>query len=214
MAEWLHANEATRTRGASLRAASVAVLLFHGRGGTAETILEMANQFDHDSVAYRAPQAARDRWFPESWLAPREHNEPWLSSALERVEDEIATVRRHGISLDRIVLVGFAEGACVLTEAIARTGCPCGGVVALSGGLPGQRVDIEIDEESLDGTPVYLSCRERDPQVPVRRMHETAAVFEAMDGAVTERVSAGMAHDVTAADRAVVAEMIADLLTE
>jgi predicted esterase len=188
-------------------------VLFHGRGARADTILEMTEQFDYDDVAYRAPQAADGRWFPESWLAPRAANEPWLSSALERVEDELATVRRRGIPLDRTLLVGFAQGACLISEAIARTSCPCGGLVALSGGLPGEDIVPHAYEGTVDGTPVYLRCRERDPQVPVTRIHETAAVFEALGAAVTERVYAGMAHDVSEADRAVLEEMIVDLLT-
>jgi len=110
MSDTIHADQPTRTAGAPLAEADAAVVMFHGRGATAQSILSFAGEFDHDGVAYVAPQAARNTWYPQSFMAPMEQNEPWLSAALDRVDQAIADVEDQGIPADRIVLLGFSPG--------------------------------------------------------------------------------------------------------
>jgi len=110
--------------------------MFHGRGATAQSILSFAGEFDHDGVAYVAsPQAARNTWYPQSFMAPMEQNEPWLSAALDRVDQAIADVEDQGIPADRIVLLGFSPGRLprLGVDGLQHTR-RYGGLVALSGG--------------------------------------------------------------------------------
>src|SRR5271165_3249222 len=90
--------------GKPLAEASGAVILLHGRGGTAEDILSLANEFYVPSLAYLAPQAAANSWYPNSFLAPILQNEPWLPSALRKVQTTIDMVNARGIPTNRIVI--------------------------------------------------------------------------------------------------------------
>src|SRR5438270_7381284 len=103
-----HANGAVLHAGAPLSGAALAVVLLHGRGGSAEDILGLASAFNLADVAYIAPQAAGHTWYPQSFLAPREANEPYLSSALGKVEAILRSIEEAGVQRDRIVIAGFS----------------------------------------------------------------------------------------------------------
>ncbi len=50
--------------GAPLKTARAAVVMVHGRGSNAEDILGLAGEFGQHDVAYVAPQAPRNTWYP------------------------------------------------------------------------------------------------------------------------------------------------------
>src|SRR5687768_13725903 len=114
-----------------------AVVLMHGRGADAADILGVASHLAHPQVAHLAPEAANHTWYPYSFLAPLEQNEPWLTSALQRVEDVVEAVLAEGIPSERVMLLGFSQGACLTLEAVARRPRRYGAVVGLTGGLIG-----------------------------------------------------------------------------
>jgi phospholipase/carboxylesterase len=149
-----------------------------------------------ESVAYLAPQAARNTWYPRSFMDPIESNEPWLSSALATVEYVCERVAEAGIDPERTVLLGFSQGACLASEFAVRNARRYGGVVAFSGGLIGPEGTTFDYEGSLDGTPVFVGCSDRDPHIPLERVHETTAAFESVDADVDERIYEGMGHTV------------------
>ena len=196
MTDALHADQPTRTAGAPLDEAQAAVLMFHGRGATAQSILAFAEEFDRDGVAYLAPQAARNTWYPQSFMAPMEQNEPWLSSALDRVRSTLDEVAAAGVPVERTLLLGFSQGACLASEFVARNARRYGGLAALSGGLIGPEGTPREYDGSLDGTPAFLGCSDRDPHIPLERVHETADVLEDLDADVDERIYEGMGHTV------------------
>jgi phospholipase/carboxylesterase len=168
--------------------------LLHGRGATAERILDLADTFDVHGVAYAAPHAQYNRWYPQSFLAPREANEPELSSALAAVDAVVTDLVERGIPPERIVVGGFSQGACLAAEYVARTPRRYGGLVVLSGGLVGSEIgDYSGD---LAGTPVFLGCSDVDPHIPLERVRESRTIFESLGGDVTERVYEGAAHTV------------------
>lgn len=181
-------------RGVSLDDATVAMILLHGRGASAEGILTLADHFETSEVAYLAPQAANRSWYPESFMAPIEQNEPELSSALDVVEDIIDRIREAGLNRERTILLGFSQGACLATEYVARHPERYGGVVGLSGGLIGPEGTAFDYEGTLDGTPIFLGCSDRDPYIPLDRVDETADVFRKMSAKVTKRIYEGMGH--------------------
>ncbi|HEX8218037.1 MAG TPA: dienelactone hydrolase family protein [Chloroflexia bacterium] len=183
------------------------MIMVHGRGASAESILTLAAEFQRPGLAYVAPQAAGGTWYPYPFLAPMDTNEPWLSSALLALERTLALVSQH-VPAERVIWLGFSQGACLATEFVARNARRYGGVVGLSGGLIGPPGTPRDYAGSLDGTPVFLGCSDRDPHIPAERVEESAEVFRRLGGAVTARLYPGMGHTVNADEVAFVQGII------
>jgi predicted esterase len=209
-----HEGQQVATAGADLDEADAAVLFVHGRGATAESILQMAGEFDGDGVAYLAPQARGRTWYPNSFLAPIEDNEPSLSSALNLIGDLRERIADAGIPAERTAFVGFSQGACLASELVARNARRYGGLAALSGGVIGPDGTPRDYEGSLDGTPVFLGCSDRDPHIPLERVHETRDVFEELDADVEERIYEGMGHGVNQDEVEYVSGMVDRLVAD
>ncbi|MFP9191738.1 alpha/beta hydrolase [Natrialbaceae archaeon A-CW1-1] len=204
-----HQNQPVETGGAPLEDAAAAVVLVHGRGARASGMLELAAEIDRDDVAYLAPQAVRGTWYPQSFLAPIDSNEPSLSSALELLESTLETVRED-VPLERTVLCGFSQGGCLASEFAARNARRYGGVVAFSGGLIGPEGTPREYEGSLEGTPAFFGCSDRDPHIPLERVHESVEVYEELEADVTERIYEGMGHTVNQDELDAFAEIVVD----
>ncbi len=172
------------------------MLMVHGRGARAEDILSLADEFDQPGFAYLAPQAAGDSWYPNRFLAPLEENEPWLSSALGFVRNVLAEITNAGIPYERIMLLGFSQGACLSLEFAARNARRYGGLVGLSGGLIGPDDTPREYPGSLAGTAVFLGCSDVDFHIPKERVSETAQVMRRLGAEVTERFYPNMGHTV------------------
>jgi len=172
------------------------MVMVHGRGATAESILELARELRHPELAYVAPQADGYTWYPYSFLAPFERNEPYLSSGLARLGEVLELLRSAGIPPQRTILLGFSQGACLALEFAARNAHRYGGVVGLSGGLIGPPDTPRSYQGAFAGTPVFLGCSDRDPHVPRERVDETAEVMRRMGAAVTERIYPALGHTV------------------
>lgn len=183
-----HAGAAVLRSGADLPNASHALLLFHGRGATADDILGLGNLIVSDpslaGFALLAPQAADSAWYPNSFLAPREQNEPWLSSALRLVAGLIAACEDVGISAERIALCGFSQGACLATEFVATYPRRYNALIALTGGLIGPPGADLCHAGMLNGTPVLFSSGDPDSHVPWQRVMESASVLREMGAEV------------------------------
>ena len=192
----VHAGQAVLAAGTALQGARVAVVMLHGRGGSAADILALHTELDTAGVAYLAPQAAGNTWYPNRFMEPVATNEPWLSSALQAVAQTLATVAAGGIAPERTVLLGFSQGACLALEFAARNRCRYGGVVALSGGLIGADTGPRDVPASLAGTPLLLGCSDVDAHIPLQRVQLAAHEMERLGGAVTLRIYSGMGHTV------------------
>jgi predicted esterase len=188
--------------------APIAVVMLHGRGATADSILSLATEFSRPDVTYLAPQAAGNTWYPYSFLAPLHDNEPYLTSALGAVDHVLEHIRQAGIGADRTVLLGFSQGACLALEYAARHAQRLGGVVGLSGGLIGPPGTPRAYLGTFEGTPVFLGCSDVDPHIPVDRVHETATVLSKLGAAVTTRIYPGMAHTVNQDEIAQIAALL------
>ncbi len=159
-------------------------------------MMPLADAFGRDDIAYLAPQAAQNTWYPNSFLMPTEQNEPGLSSALAVLAGLVERLAAEGFGPERIGILGFSQGACLATEFSARNARRYGCVVGLSGGLigpPGTKRDYG---GSLSGTPVFLGCSDIDPHIPLERVRETAAVLGAIGAQVDERIYPGFGHSV------------------
>jgi len=207
-----HQDQPLVTAGAPLSVAEVAVVLVHGRGGSADGTVALADEFYRHGLALVAPAARRNQWYPNSVLAPEAANEPDLSSALAAVADAVETVHKAGVRRERVIVLGISQGACLVAEFVARTPRRYGGVVLSSGGLMGPEVGDY--DGSLDRTPVLVGGHEGDPAMPIERVRETAAVFESLDGDVRRRIDPGDDHGITDAELAAVGDLVDDLLPD
>jgi predicted esterase len=185
-----------------------AMLMLHGRGSNADNILSLAAEFQRPGWTYIAPQATGNTWYPFPFLAPIEQNEPYLTSALQLIQSLLLRLADAGILPKQTVLLGFSQGACLATEFAARHAQHYGGVIGLSGGLIGPLGTPRNYPGEFAGTPVFLGCSDRDPHIPLERVHETEAVFTAMGASAVARIYPGMAHTVNADELAYVSDLL------
>src|SRR5688572_12967827 len=129
-----HADQHVLHYGPPIAQARRVAIFIHGRGASAEDILGLAPELGTDDVAYLAPQAAGRTWYPHSFLSPIPQNEPGITSALGVVA---RLVESTGLRSERVVILGFSQGACLALEFAARNPRRYTAVVALSGGLIG-----------------------------------------------------------------------------
>ena len=205
-----HAGQPVEHRGAPLEDAERAVVLLHGRGARALGMLQFADDLPSEDTAFLAPQASRATWYPKSFLEPTSENEPHFSSALALVGDVIDDATDH-VPRERVLLLGFSQGACLASEFVARNPGRYGGLVVFSGGLHGPEGTTWEYDGNLDETPVFLGCSDRDPHIPAERVHDTRDVFASMGADVTERIYEGMGHGVNEDELEYAAGMVADL---
>jgi predicted esterase len=187
------------------------MVMIHGRGADAESILMLAEEFKQPDFTYLAPQAAGGTWYPHRFLAPTASNEPWLSSALAAVEGVVAKVVAAGIPHERLMLLGFSQGACLALEYAARNARYYGGVIGLSGGLVGADDEPRQDNGNFAGTPIFLGCSEMDFHIPQARVEHAAKILKSLGGEVTMRLYPQLDHTVNHDEIKFIREMMAKL---
>lgn len=183
--------------GVSVNEADKAIIMLHGRGGKAEDILSISQYLELPGFALVAPQATNSTWYPYSFLAPIEENEPWLSSAIDIVGKTFEELLNHGFTSENIYFLGFSQGACLTLEYTARNAQRYGGIVAFTGGLIGDEIDPAKYKGDFEQTPVMLSTGDPDAHVPVDRVLFTSGFFKEMNASVTEKVFPGKVHSVS-----------------
>jgi phospholipase/carboxylesterase len=157
-------------------------------------MLALAEAFAQSDVACFAPQAPGGSWYPYSFLAPIDRNEPHLSRSLGTVGQLVQEL--SGFGLERLVLLGFSQGGCLALEFAARNAQRYGAVIGLSAGLIGPENTPREYAGSLAGTRVFLGCSDSDAHIPLGRVKESSRVLSALGGAVVERIYPGMGHTV------------------
>ncbi len=208
-----HQGQPVLTAGLPLGRATAAMIMVHGRGASAGDILSLTPDLAQDDFAYLAPQAAGHTWYPNSFLAPIPSNEPGLSSALLVIETICAQIESAGIPLERTMILGFSQGACLTLEYAARHARRYGGIVGWSGGLIGPDATPRDYQGSLVETPIFLGCSDVDPHIPKLRVDFSADVLQRLGGVVTERIYPKMGHTVNQDEIAFVQRMMTTLRT-
>ena len=192
-----HADQPIAKAGLPLAESRRAVVMIHGRNASPRNILDLVPLLDRPDFSYVAPAAASNTWYPFSFLEPVAKNEPYLTSALRRLEHVFADIQAAGISGERIALLGFSQGACLAAEFAYRHAQRFGGMVLFSGGLIGPPGTTWHSSRSFGGTPVFLGCSDIDAHVPQWRVDESAEAFDRMEAVVTKRIYPGMGHVVS-----------------
>lgn len=196
------------TAGKSLEVAEKVLILIHGRGATAADILTLAPSLKVGDFALIAPQVRGNSWYPHSFLASREENEPSLSTALASLKNIVHLLAEKGFSKEQIYFLGFSQGACLTLDFVAANAARYGGVVAFTGGLIGAYVDHRHYHGTFDGTPIFIGSSDPDPHVPVSRVKESTVVLEEMGANVTEIIYENMGHTISHAEIAQVNKLI------
>lgn len=209
-----HAQQSPLIAGVALGEATHALVLTHGRGGSAEGMLPIARAAKAQQAALVAPVAAGNSWYPDRFLVSRARNEPWLSSALQSLDHAVELARDAGIPNERIVLVGFSQGACLTLDYVAQqsvAGVRFGGVAALAGALIGDDIEFLAAERTgnLHGTPVLLACGTADAHIPEARVRATAEVFSRLGATVDLQLYANVGHDIVGDEVQRLAAMVA-----
>jgi len=178
--------------------AKKALIMIHGRGASANSILSLADHLSlREDMAIIAPQANQHSWYPHSFMAPVESNEPALSSALQVIDEIVEDVTKQGIDRKDIYFLGFSQGACLTLEYAARHGQQYGGVMAFTGGLVGQELKLSNYSGDFAQTPIFIATGDPDPHVPVSRVEETVTQLTKMNADVLFKIYKGRPHTVT-----------------
>ncbi|MBK0378751.1 alpha/beta hydrolase [Mucilaginibacter segetis] len=183
--------------GVSPADAKGAIIMLHGRGGTAANILTLARDINIKDMALYAPQATNQSWYPYSFMAPDNNNQPALNSALQVIDAVVKQIKTDGIPEDKIYFMGFSQGACLTLEFIARNAKPYGGAVAFTGGLIGEKLDLINYKGDFNNTPVLITTGDPDPHVPLSRVEESVAILKKLNADVNLKVYKGRPHTIT-----------------
>ncbi|MBC7745873.1 MAG: dienelactone hydrolase family protein [Flavobacterium sp.] len=182
--------------GTSFAEAKNALILLHGRGATAESIMNLANQFDLKETVVFSPQATNNSWYPFSFMAPVDQNQPALNSALEIIAELVQNIVENDIAAERIFFAGFSQGACLALEYVTRNAQIYGGVIAYTGGLIGENLNFSNYHGDFNCSPILITTGDPDPHVPLLRVKETVTLLEKMNAKVTLKIYKGRNHTI------------------
>lgn len=186
-----------QTAGKSLKEAEKVLIMVHGRGADARDILGLAAHLNVSEYALLAPQASNNTWYPYSFMAKPEQNEPWLSSALDLLKGVVDDIAKQGIAAENIYFLGFSQGACLALEFVTRHAKKYGGVAAFTGGLIGDKINPGNYSGNFKGTTIFIGTGNPDPHVPISRVNESVALLEKMNAKVHLQVYDGRPHSIS-----------------
>jgi predicted esterase len=203
-----HLGENIFYAGEKLEDAKFAMILIHGRGGTAASMMSLVDELDLKDTIVIVPQADQFTWYPYRFIEKREVNEPGISSGLRLIDSIIVKLNHSGISSENIFLLGFSQGACLMLDYAARHPKKYAGVFVLSGGLIGDKLNSDDYGGSLDRTPVFFGCSDNDFHIPESRVHESAEIIKKMNADAEVRIYKNMGHTITRDEIDLIKKMI------
>lgn len=181
--------------GAPLQEAEKAIIVLHGRGGSAEDIMGLAKQFADEKTYIAAPNATNNTWYPYGFMAPDDSNQPWLESAVNYVKKLLDSIKEH-LKDDQIYIMGFSQGACLSLEVASRFASHYAGVASFTGGLIGQEIDIAKYSGDFKGTNVFIGNSDIDPHVPESRSEDSKKVMTDLGADVMLKIYQNMPHTI------------------
>lgn len=189
-------NKPVAQAGKPLNEAKKVLVMVHGRGGNAEDFVQLSQQLAVKEFAFLAPQAIQSTWYPHSFLAPVEKNEPQLSLSLSGLSELLDDLDGLGFSSQHIFFLGFSQGACLALEFCARNAKRYGGIIAFTGGLIGEKINTAHYHGNFEGTPIFIGSSDRDLHVPEERINESAEVLTNLGAQIHKKIYPGMGHTI------------------
>lgn len=186
-----------KTGGKALEDADKVLIMIHGRGASAQDILTLATHLHVQEYALLAPKATNHTWYPFSFMAKNEQNEPWLTSALDILAELVRDVVDRGIKNENIYFLGFSQGACLTLEYVTRNAKRYGGVAAFTGGLIGEEINLDNYSGDFAETPVFIGTGNPDPHVPVQRVLDTQDILKKMNAKVMLEIYNQKPHSIS-----------------
>lgn len=184
------------SKGKPLNETGKALVMIHGRGGYAQNMLGLQQELPLQDFTLFAPQATNHSWYPYSFMVPAKQNQPALDSALQLIDMVVQEILQEGAKNKDIYFLGFSQGACLSLEYLARNAQRYGGIIALTGGLIGEKPDTSKYQGDFDNTPLLLTTGDPDPHIPLSRVHETLEIMEELGADVTLKVYKGRPHSI------------------
>jgi phospholipase/carboxylesterase len=185
------------TAGVPLKDAKSALIMIHGRGASAESIIPLSSYLEKKDFAVFAPQANKHSWYPASFIEPIEVNQPALDSALEVISSLVGDIVAAGIPTEQIYFLGFSQGACLTLEYVTRNAVKYGGVIAFTGGLIGEDLQMENYKGDFEQTTVLITTGDPDAHVPLKRVKESAVIMENKNARIHMVAYPGKQHTIT-----------------
>ena len=184
------------TGGVPLNVAGKAIIMLHGRGATAESMISLKDHLKLEDAAIFAPQATNGTWYPYSFMAPVEDNQPALNSALKLINEIVSNILAQGKELYQIYFLGFSQGACLALEYVARYAEAYGGVIAFTGGLIGETLNSANYNGDFKSTPILITTGDPDAHVPLNRVEKSVEILESLNALVNLKVYKGRIHTI------------------
>jgi phospholipase/carboxylesterase len=172
------------------------LIMLHGRGDRAENFIAFSQVLNLQKFAVFALQAEGNTWYPYSFLVDIKSNEPYLSNSLRNLDTLVNYLKNTGFATDRIYFLGFSQGACLALEYTSRNARQYGGVIAFTGGLIGERLEVSRYQGDFKGTPVFIGSSDYDPHVPEYRIDESEKIISNLTGSVNKVIYPGLGHTI------------------
>lgn len=184
------------TAGKPISQGGKVLILVHGRGATAGSILALSEHLNVADFSLLAPQATNNSWYPYSFMAPTEQNQPALDSAILQIDAVVKNLQTQEVESRDIYFLGFSQGACLVSEYAARHAQQFGGLIIFTGGLIGPQIDTSLYTGHFNGTPVLLTTGDPDSHVPVSQVNETADILTDMGAVITKKIFRNRPHTI------------------
>ncbi len=187
---------------------SKALIMIHGRGGSARDIMGLSEYLNVQDYLLIGPAADQNTWYPNSFIAPVSSNQPKLNIALELIQQAVDLAKSKGITTENIYILGFSQGACLTLEYSTRNAMKYGGIIAFTGGLIGEELNLENYSGDFEGTKVFIGTSDPDFHVPVERVQESSKLMEKLGAVVNEKIYPNMGHTISQDEIQIVNETI------
>ncbi|GEM68832.1 phospholipase/carboxylesterase [Sphingobacterium mizutaii NBRC 14946 = DSM 11724] len=174
-----------------------ALIMIHGRGGSAQDIMGLAEYLKVNDYLLLGPEAEQNTWYPHSFIAPIISNQPNLDIALELIGEAVQIANEKGIENENIYFLGFSQGSCLTLEYTSRNAKKYGGIVAFTGGLIGEKLHPDHYTGNFDGTKVFIGTSDPDFHVPVERVQESSKLMRGLGAQVEEKIYPNMGHTIS-----------------
>ena len=202
--------------GAPKGAAVLAGILLHGRDRSREEKVVLASSFGVGGIRWLAPAADTGSWYPGRFFEPRAANEPYLTQAIERCDRVVDEASEGGrLSPERLVMVGFSQGACLTVEYAIQHPGRCRALIVFTGALIGPPdMPWPDSPDLLAGTRVLLTGSDADDWISEQQTLHTGRVLEKLGADVCLRIYHGRPHMVSPEELGEARRMLAFLVEE